>query len=366
MSILHRWPIVFVIALGFCAQHFCSPEAQASSDDGKDLIAEKADEYLSRLNKDLSFGGAVLIAKDGEIILRKGYGCADYEKEIPNTPQTRFHIGSTSKQFTAACIMILQQDGKLKTSDTLSKFFPKFPNGDEITLRALLSHTAGLRRDPEQTLVMSAHDISNETLAVMIEQEPFDKDVVAGEFSYSNCGIMLLSRVVELASGMTFEQFVTSRIFEKVGMKDSLFDHHDMPVANKAFDYDVREGKVVPVDYDYPATAEGAGMNLCSTVDDLYRWDRALYTDNILTDESREEMFTPVKRDYGYGWGIQHLHGRKCIWHNGSIGGYRALIARYVDDDACIIVLDNIGCSPIGECPTQSIFSTLDAMVFGD
>jgi CubicO group peptidase (beta-lactamase class C family) len=363
MSLVHRWPVVFIVSLAVCAHHFCSSDEESSLVDDGESISEQIDNYLTDLNKNMIFSGSVLVAKDGQIILRKGYGCADYVNEIPNTPETRFHIGSTSKQFTAACIMILQQEGKLKVTDSLSKYFPKLPKTDAMTIHGALSHTAGLRRDPVGAEFLP-ENTSLDQLVASIEAQPFEEGVVGGTFTYSNCGYFLLSKIIEQISGMPFQQFITERIFEKVGMKDSQFDDHSS-LSNKALDYDEREGKVVPLLYDYPTVAEGSGLNLCSTVDDLYKWDRALYTDQILSDESKEQMFTPANKEwYGYGWGIQQRQGRKCIWHNGSVGGYRACIGRYIDDDVCIIILNNIGSHPTGDCPMQTIFTSIGNIVF--
>lgn len=323
-------------------------------------LQEKVDEYIGALQKMSRFGGSILIAKNGDILLSKGYGLANREHNIPNTPQTIFRLGSMTKQFTAVSIMHLQDQGKLDVNDPIIEYIPDYPQGDIITLHHLLTHTSGI---PNLT------DFPEHRNTIMIPS-PVEKTILRfkykplefapGEkFKYSNSGYLLLGYVIEKVSGKTYEVYLRDNIFTPLNMVNSGYDHISTILRNRASGYHrTKEGFInAPyVDMSIPH----AGGALYSTVEDLLLWDLALYTEKILTKSSLEKMFTPFKGNYGYGWRIDSIFGHKRIHHGGSILGFQTHIARYVNDNTIVVFLCNQ--RPIN---TKKIAEDLAGIVFG-
>jgi len=328
---------------------------------GQDL-EKKVDEYIGAWTKMERFSGSVLIAKNGKVLLGKGYGMANLEHDISNTTQTKFRTGSVGKQFTAACIMQLQEQGKLSVDDTLDKYIPDYPNGDKITIHHLLTHTSGIVNVtglPEfrQRLVFPT---TLEENILLFKDKPLE--FAPGErYKYSNSGYLLLGYIIEKVTGQTYEEYLKDNIFGPLGMENSGYGHPSTILKHRASGYNITPEGIINGPYN-DMSAPHAGGALYSTVEDMLLWDQGLYSEKILQKSSLDKMFTPFKGNYGYGWRIDEIFGRKRIHHGGSIvGGFQANIARYVEDKTLIVFFSNR--QPVN---TRKIAEDLAAIVFGE
>jgi len=326
-------------------------------------FALQADNYLQELARKGEFMGAVLVAKGADILISNGYGYANLELEVKNTPETIFRIGSMTKQFTSMLIMILVEEGKLNTDDKLIKFIPDYPDGDKITIHHLLTHTSGIPNFtslPEYKKHKMNSNAPEETIA-WFKNKPLDFEP-GTQYKYSNSGYVLLGYIITKVSGMNYEKFLTKKIFKPLGMTSSGYDNHSRIIKNRASGYDASTGDIKNADYVDMSIPYSAGA-IYSTVQDMYKWDRALYTEKLVKNETRQKIFTPLLNNYAYGWAIREHLNRKLIRHNGSIDGFNGQISRYVDDDFVIIVLGNV----IGtQMPANDITEDLAKMYFGE
>jgi len=326
-----------------------------------DNITIKADQYLEALVKKDQFSGSVLIAQKGKVVLKKGVGKAVYEFDINNDSNTKFRIGSLTKQFTAMSIMILAEKGRLNVNDNISKFIPDYSSGDQITIEHLLTHTSGIpdhtelpgynkeRRAYPQKLTQTIDTFKN----LPLQFSP------GAKFKYSSSGYILLGYIIEKVSGISYQDFVKNHIFKPLKMDDSGFVESGKVIKRMAHGYNVVDGKIVKAAYRNISNGHASGA-LYSTVDDLYLWDRALYTDGLIGFDSLKKMFTPYTQHYGYGWGIVELFGYTMVGHNGDTEGFKSNISRFPDAGLCIIVLSNLENSRVGK-----IGYDLAAMVLG-
>ena len=308
------------------------------------------------------FSGSLLIAKEGKVLVSKGYGLANHELDVPNTPKTIFRTGSVGKQFTAASVMQLQEQRKLNVDDTLSKYIPDYPSGDKITIHHLLTHTSGIVNVsslPEFRQRIRLPTTLDENILLFkdkpLEFEPGEKH------KYCNSGYLLLGYIIEKVSEQTYEDYLRDHIFKPLGMSHSGYDHPSTILKNRASGYNITKQGLINGPYN-DMSAPHAGGALYSTVEDLLLWDQALYTEKLLKKSSLDKMFTPFKGNYGYAWRIENLFGHKRIHHGGSIlGGFQAHIARYVDDKILIVFMCNQ--QPTN---TRKISEDLAAIVFGE
>ncbi len=315
-----------------------------------EITENEADKYIDALVKKNLFSGSVLIAHDGKIILKKGYGKANHEFDADNNSKTKFRIGSLTKQFTAMSIMILAEKKQLDVNDTISKYIPDYPDGNKIKIVHLLTHTSGIpdhtelpcfnkeRRVYQQELLNTINTFKN----LPLQFSPGEK------FKYSNSGYILLGYIIEKISGISFQDFVKTHIFKPLKMDDSGFEVSDRIIKFKASGYKLIDGKIVKAAYRNISNAHASGA-LYSTIEDLYLWDRALYTDSLISYDSLKKMFTPYTKHYGYGWGIVNIFGHKMVGHNGETEGYSSNITRFADADLCIIVLSNLETASVGK-----------------
>ena len=325
-------------------------------------IASKADKYINAYVKQQRFSGSVLIAKNGKFLLSKGYGMANYEHDIPNTPKTKFRLGSITKQFTAMAIMQLQEKGLLNVNDPITKYIPGYPEtGEKITIHNLLTHTSGIPNFtmfPDYRETVMLHSPIEKTIA-RFKDKPLE--FTPGEkFNYSNSGYILLGYIVEKVSGKPYETYLKENIFQPLGMSNTGYDDHSPIIKNRASGYSIGTEELINAPYIDMSIPHAAGA-LYSTVEDLYLWDRALYIEKLVSKTSLNKMFTPFKENYGYGWGITEAFKRKLISHGGGIEGFVTNIDRFVNDDVCIIVLSNNETSPVGQ-----ISKDLAAIIFGE
>lgn len=304
-------------------------------------LEQEVDAYLKPLIDADLISGSILIARDGKIELAKGYGPANREHGIPCTPDTVYRLASMTKTFTAMAIMILQEREALSVEDTLDKYIPDYPDGGRITLDHLLTHTSGVINYsalPDHYRVWTMPHTIEEVIA-RFKNEPLRFEPGA-KFEYSNSGYVLLTYVIEKVSGMSYESFLKEAIFEPLGMRHTGLDSHTEIIPNRATGhYNFGDG-IVQAPYLNTAFTSGAG-GLYSTVGDLYKWDRALYTDALVSKDTLKRMFTPRLQSYGYGWFIREELGHRLIEHRGGINGFLTMIQRFVDDDVLVVTLFN-------------------------
>jgi CubicO group peptidase (beta-lactamase class C family) len=306
------------------------------------------DEYFSEKIPAEGPGAVVLAIKDGEIILRKGYGMANIELGVRMTPNMVFRIGSITKQFTAACIMMLTEEGKISLNDEITKFIPDYPTGgNKITIHNLLNHTSGIKSYDDISDYYSTirDDLEPDELVNLFKNEPMD--FRPGEqFRYSNSGYFLLGIIIERISGKTFEEYVNERIFRPLGMKNSNHGNHGCIIPNRAAGYQQADTGFVNADY-LSMTQFTANGSLLSTADDLWIWTKALFSGKLLSQESLRLMTTPAvyaggkTQDYGYGLWLKPLFGEKSISHNGGINGFLTYVIYLPEKDIFVAVLTN-------------------------
>jgi CubicO group peptidase (beta-lactamase class C family) len=295
-------------------------------------------------------GAAVIVIRDGEILKRAGYGMADLERRVPIESDTAFRLASVSKQFTAMAIMLLEEEGRLGYDDPVTRFLPELSRfGDDLSIRHLLTHTGGLPDYYDVMVQVSgvARPLTKHALDVFSEWgEPL---FAPGErYEYSNPGYELLALIAERASGRKFPAFVAERIFAPLGMTHSVVMDEPSPhIAKRALGY--REnGDAFELYDDDPLNYLFGSGGIYSTVEDLYRWDQALYTEQLVRAETLEEAFSPVRYNggeeypYGFGWRLGDHLGRRRVAHAGGWVGFSTFVARYVDDGFSVVVLTNL------------------------
>ncbi len=308
------------------------------------------------------FMGSVLVARDGKIILSKGYGSANLEWDVPNSPSAKFRLGSITKQFTAACILLLEERGKLKVEDPVKKYMPDAPAAwDKVTIFHLLTHTSGI---PSFTGFPDYH--STEAIATTPEQlvarfrdKPLEFQ--PGEkWNYSNSGYVLLGYLIEKISQQSYRQFVQENIFNPLGMKDSGYDSNTEIIAHRASGYEPSAKGPANAGYIDMSIPLSAGA-LYSTTEDLLRWEQGLMGGKVLSAASLQKMTTPFKSDYAFGLAVHTGNGHKVIEHNGGIEGFNTALAYYPDDKLTVVVLANLS----GRAP-ESIAGNLAALAHGE
>lgn len=349
------WATIFLLIAG-------SAFGQTPAVLSPEQIVSKVDEYMSAAERVDRFSGTILLARDGKPIVSKGYGMANTEWDIPNSPRTAFRLGSVTKQFTAAAIMLLQERGKLSVSDPACKYVAECPPAWEpITIRHLLTHTSGIPNYTAFPGFLEKKAILPITTAKLLaEYKAKPLDFVPGEKnSYSNSGYHLLGLIIEKASGKSYENFLQENIFTPLGMKQSGYDRPRDLIKWRAAGYQRSGDGYVNAPYIDMLIPYAAGA-LYSTAGDLLIWDQALYTEKLLTQKSLDEMFTPFKNNYAYGWSVGKRFERASISHGGAIHGFSSQISRYPDDRVTVIVLSNVqGTS------TDKVANALAAIAFG-
>lgn len=324
-------------------------------------IRSRADQYLKALTARGEFNGSVLIARNGQVILSEGYGMANLEYDAPNSPQTKFRIGSITKQFTAMAILILQERGKLNLQDSICRYIDECPAGwQPITIHHLLTHSSGipdLVRLPGFWETITLPTKLSDTI-VRLKREPLE--FKPGEqFKYGNSGYLISAFIIEKVSGKSYDGFLRENIYLPLKMFNSGYARNDVILKNRASGYSRKEGKIVNAPYIDMSIPIGAGSQY-STVDDLFLWDQALYKEKLVSKRALDAMFTPFQEDYGYGWEITRQFNRRVIEHIGDINGFGAYIARYPDDQIFVVVLSNFESTRV-----KRINRDLAAIVFG-
>ncbi len=317
---------------------------QGAADDAR---AERAVDGLLADYRGRVPGASVLVLRDGRPLLRRGYGMAVLEDGIEATPQTNYRLASVSKQFTAAAVLLLAQDGKLGLDDPLRRWLPSLPKAcDAITLRQVLSHQSGLI-DYEDVMPANfdadAHQMHDRDVLAVLEGQDRTYFAPGSGYRYSNSGYSLLALVVAKASGRGFAEFLRERIFAPLGMRDTVaYERGVSNVAHRAYGYSYERGRWQRTDQSPTSATLGDG-GIYSSIDDLAKWDAALYDARLLSDASRALAFaahTPTDAPdvgYGYGWRITG----ETLWHSGESMGFRNVIVRWPQRRLTVVVLSN-------------------------
>lgn len=303
---------------------------------------DELDQLFADYRPDGTPGASVMIIRDGQVLDVRSYGVADMETGAIVSPATNFRLASVTKQFTATSVLILVEQGLLNLDDSIRRYFPEFPEFMEaITIRHLLQHTSGIEdyepiygdRFPEQILDRGVVDIIARTKSTYFSP--------GTEYRYSNSGYAVLAVLVEDLSGNSFPQFLHDHIFGPLGMNETVaYRRGTNEVTNRALGYKVDRNKIEPADQSAWSAVLGDG-GVYSSVMDLYKWDQALYENDILTPESWRQAWTPGLENYGFGWRIDDYNGHKRLHHSGSTSGFRNFMQRFPDEKLTIIVLTN-------------------------
>jgi D-alanyl-D-alanine carboxypeptidase len=313
---------------------------------------KKSDAYLSNLTAKNLFRGSVLVGVDGKIIFEKGYGLADEEWNQPNTPVTEFRIFSMTKQFTGACILLLQERGLLSVQDTVSKYVDNLPDSwGSITIHQLLTHTSGIpnyvgvsqRAKELERLGVTPREIVDLVATMPLDFKP------GTQLRYTNTGYILLGMIIEKVSGQTYAAFLKKNIFGPLGMEHSGYDNQSAILKKRASGYSNRDGHLVNADFGEMSFPFAAG-GIYSTVEDLYRWNEALtQPGKLLSTHSLDQMFAIYPettayggQNYGYGVVIAHRFRRLLYYHAGGWYGFSSIMQRYPKEHLCIVVLSNL------------------------
>lgn len=314
--------------------------------------ASRIDELMQLYHELGQFNGTVLVAEKGKVILKKGYGFANMEWDIPNAPDTKMRLGSITKQFTSMLILQQVEAGKISLNDPITTYLPEYrpETGKQVTVHHLLTHTSGI---PSYTdLPNFFDDISRNPYS----KEEFIKRYCSGDlefepgaqFKYNNSGYFLLGIIIEKVTELSYEEALQEYISNPIGLDDTGYDQHGPILKKRARGYVKNNGVYQNSPYLDMGLPYAAGA-LYSTVEDLYIWDRALYTDSLLSEKYKQIMFTPFLENYACGWGVGKLvlspgsDSLTIIAHGGGINGFNTLITRMVDDQHLVVLLNNTG-----------------------
>ena len=293
-------------------------------------------------------GATVILSKNGKTIFRKGQGMANLELNVPIQPNMVFRLGSVTKQFTAVAILMLSEQGKLALGDPLTKFLPDYPtHGHHITVEHLLTHTSGIKSHTDMPEMWSSarKDLSVQELIDFFKYQPM-QFAPAKRWAYNNSGYILLGAIIEQITGCSYEQFIQQNIFEPLGMEHSYYDNPVRLIPHRVAGYDKSQEGYVNADY-LSMTQPYAAGSLASTVDDLALWDAALYTDNLLNQDTLQRAFVAsclsdgTSTGYGFGWEISEYAGHCLVEHGGGIHGFRTHTIRLPDARVFVAVLSN-------------------------
>jgi CubicO group peptidase (beta-lactamase class C family) len=307
------------------------------------------------------FMGSVLVARADQVVFNKAYGSANLEWGVANTTTTKYRIGSITKQFTAASILLLEERGKLKLDDPVRKHFAEAPAAwDGVTLKHLLSHTSGIpsfTSFPEYAKLKYHHTPVTE-LVGLFKDKPLE--FAPGEkWVYSNSGYVLLGCIIEKAAGVSYADFVQANIFTPLAMNDSGYDSNAAVIARRAAGYTPSGESLNNADFVHMSVPHAAGA-LYSTTEDLLRWQRGLYGGKLLSAASLAKMTAPVKNDYALGIGVQT--GKHRLYsHGGGIEGFNTHLAYYPDTQTTVVALSNVN----GVAPSE-IVSKLGGLMHGE
>jgi CubicO group peptidase (beta-lactamase class C family) len=308
--------------------------------------ADQVDKYLKLQMQEHRIPGLTLkIIRDGKAIKTAAYGLANVELNVPTGPETVFEIGSITKQFTAAGILMLAQEGKLSVDDKISKYLKDTPKAwANVTIRHLLTHTSGIKSYTGLDGFQIWRHLTQEQFITAIGKEPMEFQP-GDSWKYCNTGFNLLGYIIENVSGKNYWEFMGERVFRPLGMQATTRRLYSLVIPNRASGYE--QTNHVWMNRDTDLTEVFSAGAIASTAGDLAKWSVALDGDRLLNAASKAQMWTPVKlndgktRKYGFGWNVDTLEGHKNIGHGGSTSGFSASIQRFPDDHLAVIILSN-------------------------
>ena len=337
--------------------------------------AQKIDALLKTYYDYGQLNGAVLVAENGKVVYKKGFGMANMEWDIPIQTDTKFRIGSITKQFTAAVILQLVDEGKIKLDGKLADYLPDYrkDTGEKVTIHQLLNHTSGIPSytglpgffQNESRNPYTVKDFVKKFASGNLEFEP------GTQFKYNNSAYFLLGAIIEQITGKPYAQVLKERIFEPLGMNDTGYDDDAPLLKKRAAGYQKTPDGYENAPYLDMLLPYAAG-SLYSTVEDLYKWDQALYENKVVSAAAKELMFKPGLSNYGYGFFISERQiGKlpqktKVIAHSGGIHGFNSLITRYAEQKSTVIILDNVGQGRYQGNITDSIFNILNNQPYNE
>lgn len=346
-------PLAFLAALSLAL--FVNCASARESDERLDMIDKLFHDY----NQPNVPGASVMVIRDGKVLLAKSYGLADVEKKIPVTPDTNFRLASVTKQFTAMAVIQLADAGKLFLDDPITKFFPEFPDyGCAITVRHLLHHTSGLLDYEDlipQGTTIPVLDIDALRLLMKQNKTYFTPGT---QFRYSNTGFAFLALIVEKVSGQTFAAYLRKNIFAPLHMDQTLaYERGFSTVASRAFGHTQTPNGFTQTDQSLTSSVLGDG-GIYSSINDLRKWDEALYGTKLVSRKMLKAAFTPGENtlhdknvQYGFGWFVSEYRGLRNIWHSGNTIGFSTRIERFPDKKFTVIILTNRNDAPLSELP---------------
>lgn len=293
-------------------------------------------------------GASVIVIREGKVLFKKAYGLADLEAGAAATTKTNYRLASVTKQFTAMCILILADRGRLSLEDRITRFFPDYPAyGKDITVRQLLTHTSGLRAYEEMIPPGRTAQLKDADVLDLLKQQTSTYFQPGMEYRYSNTGYAHLALIVEKASGMKFAAFLKKNVFGPLKMHDTVaFEDGISTVHNRAFGYTKKGDAYERTDQSLTSAILGDG-GIYSSVDDLFLWDQALYTTRLVNADLLNQAWTPSilasgkQSTYGFGWELGERDGMKTVRHSGGTIGFRTEILRIPEKKFTVIVLAN-------------------------
>lgn len=341
-----RWKLqVFVIVALLVLAHvvpaFAVPSVEQSAASTGNIAARITD-YIKAINQLGPFSGVILVTKDDKVVASAGYGMADVEFQVPNTPQTRFRIASVTKPITAAAVMLLSDEGKLSVEDPIDKYLSNCPDAwKAITIRQLLTHTSGLPDyfdlagyDEKKLAYTGGEDFIDKLGDLPLQSSP------GKDYRYTNSNYVLLGYIIDAASGEPYETFLRERILGPLHMDNSGCDYGTAVIRNRAIGYSWNK-EIVPAAFFEMQNPFASGC-VYSTAEDLSRFVRALVGGKLVKKSTLETMLMAGKADYAYGWYVANWNGRRVIMHGGSLSGFKSDLRYLPDDDVCVVVLSNI------------------------
>lgn len=327
------------------------------------LMAQKnypvlMDNYMKAQENIREFSGTVLIVQKDKTIYEKAFGLADREWNIPNTINTKYRIGSVTKQFTAVCIMQLAEEGKLSVNDKLSKYIPSYPKGDSVSIHMLLNHTSGIKdyTSMESFWPKATLPLVPDSMIALFINEPYDFSP-GTKWNYSNSGYFLLGVIIEKVSGTTFSDYLLRNVIQKTGLKNTNLDNVDSILQYRAKGYSkdgVKWKNAMFISMEVPYSA-GA---MFSTVHDLHQWMKALMENKVVSAASVQKMTTATLNNYGYGLSIDSNATHKRIGHSGGIPGFTSYLCYYPADDVYAVAISN------NESKASTVANGLAAILF--
>ncbi|MEH3113111.1 serine hydrolase domain-containing protein [Pedobacter terrae] len=296
-------------------------------------------------------GGVFMVAQKGKVIYQKAFGKANIELGVDLTPENVFQLGSMTKQFTAVSVLLLEQKGKLKVSDSISKYIPDYPAGNKITIHHLLTHTSGIKDFTKMKSLagIAQKEMTPKMMVDFFKDEPVD--FAPGEhFEYNNSGYVLLGYLIELISGERYADFIQHNIFDQLDMSHSYYANDRQIIKNRAYGYQKKENAYVnktAINFSIPF----ASGSLMSTIADLLKWQHALRQNKLLNTSETNKAFSKYKLNngtlfnYGYGWHLKELEGLPVTAHGGSIFGFKSMGIYVPGEDIYVIGLTNCDCN---------------------